>query len=42
MTEKLKALYYNPKTGFLSLTKLWERVKEERIPLSYIDIKRFL
>ena len=42
MTDKLKSLYYNPKTGFLSLTKLWERVKEEGIPLSYNDVKRFL
>ena len=42
MTEKLKALYYHPKTGFLSLTKLWERVKEEKIPLSYNNVRRFL
>ena len=42
MTEKLKVLYYDTKTGFRSLTKLWERVKEQGIPVSYNDVKRFL
>ena len=40
--EKLKAIYYNPKSGFLSLKKLWERVKEENIPASYNDVRKFL
>ena len=40
--EKLKAIYYNPKIGFLSLKKLWERVKEENIPVSYNDVRKFL
>ena len=40
--EKLKALYYNPKQGFLSFTKLWQRVKEEGIPVSQSDVRRFL
>ena len=40
--DKLKELYYNPKTGFLSFNKLWQRVKEEGIPFSQNDVKRFL
>ena len=40
--QKLKELYCNPKTGFLSLKKLWERVKEENIGASYNDVRRFL
>ena len=40
--EKLKALYYNPKTGFLSFNKLWTRVKQEGIPVSQGDVKIFL
>ena len=40
--EKLKEIYYNPKTGFLYLTELWQRVKEEGIPVSYGDVKKFL
>ena len=40
--EKLKAIYYNPKSGFLSLEKLWKRVKEETIPASYNDVRKFL
>ena len=40
--EKLKAIYYNPKTGFQSLTKLWQRVKEENIPISYNDVRKWL
>ena len=40
--ERLKELYYSPKTGFLSMNKLWQRVKEEGIPLSQGDVKRFL
>ena len=38
--EKLKALYYDPKKGFLPLTKLWQRVKEDKIPLSYNDVRK--
>ena len=40
--EKLKAIYYNAKTGFLSFNKLWKRVKEEGIPLSQNDVRIFL
>ena len=40
--EKLKSLYYNPKEGFLSMTKLWRKVKEKNIPVSQLDVKRFL
>ena len=40
--DKLKQVYYNSKTGFLSLKKLWERVKEEGIPVSYNDVRKFL
>ncbi len=40
--ERLKELYYNPKTGFLSFSKLWYRIKQEGIPLSQGDVKRFL
>ena len=39
---RLKELYYNPKTGLLSFNKLWQRVKEEGIPLSQNDVRRFL
>ena len=28
--ENLKAIYYNPKHGFLSLAKLWQRVKKSK------------
>jgi hypothetical protein len=42
MKEKLKSLYYDPKKGFLSLSKLWARVKEEDIQVSYNDVKKFL
>ena len=38
--EKSKALYYNPKQGFLSLNKLWKRAKEEGIAVSYNDVKK--
>ena len=40
--DKLKSIYYNPKQGFLSLTKLWKKVKEENIPLSYNDVRKWL
>jgi hypothetical protein len=40
--EKLKALYCDTKKGFLSLSKIWQRVKEENIPLSYNDVRIFL
>jgi hypothetical protein len=40
--DRLREIYYNTKTGFLSLNKLWQRVKEEGIPLSQNDVKRFL
>ena len=40
--QRLKELYYNPKTGFLSLSKLFARLKEEGIPASYNDVKKFL
>ena len=40
--NRLKELYYNPKSGFLSFNKLWARVKQEGIPLSQGDVKRFL
>src|SRR5271157_5201789 len=39
---KLKEIYYNPKEGFLSLNKLWKKVKEKDIPVSYNDVKKFL
>jgi hypothetical protein len=40
--EKLRELYYNPKSGFLSLNKRGQRAKEEHIPVSYNDVKNFL
>ena len=42
MSERLKELYYNTKTGFLSSNKLWQKAKEEGIPVSLNDVKRFL
>lgn len=39
--EKLKKLYYNPKEGFLSMTKLWRKVKEQNIPVSQNENRRF-
>ena len=40
--DKLHDLYYNQKMGFLSMNKLWKRVTEEGIKLSYGDVERFL
>ena len=40
--DKLHDLYYNQKLGYLSLNKLWKRVTEEGIKLSYGDVERFL
>jgi transposase InsO family protein len=39
--EKLKEIYYNPKTGFQSLKKIWERVKED-LNMYYNDVKKWL
>jgi len=40
--DKLHDLYYNQKQGYLSLHKLWKRVTEVGIKLSYGDVERFL
>ena len=40
--EKAKELYYNPKSGFLSIPKLWKKIKEAGINLSYNDLKKIL
>ena len=40
--EKTKNLYYNSKMGFLSLHKLWRRIKDEGINISYNDLKKIL
>lgn len=34
-------LYFNPKQGFISLTKLYEKVKENNIPVTYQQVKKF-
>ena len=40
--EKAKQLYLNPKSGFLSLPKLWKKIKEANINISYNDLKKIL
>ena len=40
--EKAKQLYLNPKSGFLSLPKLWKKIKEANIKISYNDLKKIL
>ena len=41
MNEKLHDLYYDPKSGFLSLSKFYQKVKAQGIQASYGDVKRF-
>ena len=36
----VKELYHNPKFGFLSMLKLWQRMKQQGIKVSYNDMKR--
>ncbi len=33
--DKLKDIYYNPKTGYLSLNQLWKKLIENKIYLPY-------
>ena len=40
--EKAKQLYFNPKSGFLSLNKLWKKIKAANINLSYQDLKKII
>jgi hypothetical protein len=37
--DKLKDIYYNPKTGYLSLNQLWKKLIENKIYLPYNDVK---
>ena len=39
--DKLKELYYNPKEGFISFEKLYSKVKENKLNLTYTDVKDF-
>jgi hypothetical protein len=39
--DKLKELYYNPKEGFISFEKLYSKVKEHKLNLTYTDVKDF-
>ena len=38
--EKAKQLYLNPKSGFLSLPKIWKKIQEANIKISYEDLKK--
>ena len=40
--EKAKKLYLQAKVGFLSLHKLWKKIKEANINISYNDLKKIL
>ena len=40
--EKAKQLYYSPSKGFLSLPKLWKKIKEANTNLSFNDLKKIL
>lgn len=40
--DELKALYYDPTTGYLSLSKLYKKAKEVGIPVTYKQTKEFL
>ena len=39
--EQLKQLFYNPKEGYISLDKLYTKVKDSKINLSYKQVKEF-
>ena len=39
--EQLKELFYNPKTGYISLDKLYEKIKKNKLNLTYEQVKDF-
>lgn len=39
--ENLRKLYYNPKEGFISKDKLYSKVKESKLDLTYTDVDKF-
>ena len=41
--EEVEKVYYTPSKGFQSLNKqLWKRLQEEKIQISYNDLKKIL
>jgi Ca2+-binding EF-hand superfamily protein len=42
VNKELEKLYYNPKTGFISGTKLYKMAKELRIKTTQKEINKFL
>jgi hypothetical protein len=39
MDAQLRKLFYNPKTGLVGFTILWERVKEQQLPYKHKQVK---
>ena len=39
--ENLKEIFYNPKTGYISLDKLYQKIKDNKINLTYKQVKDF-
>ena len=39
--NQVKELFYDPEQGFVSLSKLWKKVKAQDIPVKYKDVKTF-
>ena len=39
--EKVKELYYDPKTGYLNLNQLWHKLIENKIYLSFDEVKEW-
>ena len=39
--ENLRKLYYDPKEGFISIDKLYQKVKDSKLDLTYKQVKEF-
>lgn len=39
--NRVKELFYDPEQGFISLSKLWRKVKANNIDVNYKDVKEF-
>ena len=40
--KEVEETYYNTSKGFQSLNKLWKRLKDEKIDISFNDLKKIL
>jgi hypothetical protein len=40
--EEVEDVYYNPRKGFLSLNKFYQRIKDEGIKISFNDLKKII